>query len=120
MTFEQLLTKAIDEEFSILGEKCKRALHFHLKENFKLNEQNIAYRIKDFSYAIEDIFGIGAKLLQIRIMRNIYNKVGRSFLYVCNHQSLDFNKYLQAAKKNNEQLENFIQKRKEAEITITA
>ena len=104
MTFKQLLTNAIDEEFSILGEKCKKALYFHLKENFELNGQDIPYRIKDFSYAIEDMFGIGAKVLQIRIMKNMYSKLGQSFLYNCNQQTLEFNKYLQAAKENKERL----------------
>jgi hypothetical protein len=119
MTFEQFLIKAIDEEFSILGEKCKKALYFHLKDKFELNGQDISYRIKDFSYALEDIFGIGAKVLQIRIMKNIYRKMDRSFLYICNQQTLEFNKYLQAAKENKEKLENFNQRKKQSEIKIT-
>lgn len=100
LNFEELLLEAIDEEFSSLGKTCKQALYFHLEKNFKLNKRDIPFRIEDFSEAIENIFGAGAKLLQIRIMKNLFRKTGNPFPYLHDRKYLEFTKYLESAKVN--------------------
>jgi hypothetical protein len=98
MIFEELLLAAMDEGFSSLGEECKQAIYFHLEKEFKLNKQNIPSRIEDFSEAIESIFGIGAKVLEIRIMKNLFKKIGHPFPYLHNQKSLDFTNYIESAR----------------------
>ena len=104
MNFEELLMEAIDEEFSSLGQTCKQALYFHLEKDFKLNRQDIPFRIRDFSEAIEKIFGVGAKVLQIRIMKNLFKKMGPPFPYLHDRECLEFTKYLESARVNRNRL----------------
>jgi hypothetical protein len=68
MSFEELLLEAIDEGFSWLGESEKQTIYFYLEKKYKISKRDIPFRIEDFAEAIEDIFGLGAKLLEIRII----------------------------------------------------
>lgn len=98
MYFEELLLKTIDEEFSSLGSKCKQAIYFHLEKSFKIKKGDIPYRIKEFQEAIENIFGAGAKVLQIRIMKNLFKKIGHPLPHFHNQESLEFTNYLNLAR----------------------
>jgi hypothetical protein len=74
--FEQILFEAIDETLSNLGESVKTAIYFHLKASFKIKKQEIPYRLGDFSDALERIFGLGARILEISFMKNLHSKIG--------------------------------------------
>ena len=101
--FEEILLEAIDEGLSLLGESPKQALYFHLEETFNMNRQDIPYKIEEFTNAIEKIFGAGAKILKIQIMKCIFNKIGYSFKHYPKQKSLTFKEYIAAVKreKNN-------------------
>ena len=73
--FEEVLQDSIDEAFSSLGEAVKASIYFHLEHKFMIARQDIPWRIKDFSDALERIFGLGAKHLELLIMKNLYEKV---------------------------------------------
>ena len=73
--FEEVLQDSIDEAFSSLGEAVKASIYFHLEHKFMIAKQDIPWRIKDFSYALERIFGLGAKHLELLIMKKLYEKV---------------------------------------------
>lgn len=101
--FEEILLEAIDEGLSLLGESPKQALYFHLEETFNMNRQDIPYKIEEFTNAIEKIFGAGAKILKIQIMKCIFKKIGYSFKHYPKQKSLTFKEYIAAVKreKNN-------------------
>ena len=103
MSFEGLLLEAIDEGFSFLGESPKAAIYFHLEKTFKIKRQDIPYRIEEFTTAIERMFGTGAKLVEIRIMKSLFTKVGCTFKSYQSPANLDFTEYIAAIKlaKNN-------------------
>lgn len=73
--FESVLLKAIDDAFSTLGENVKTSIYFHLEHRFFLPKQDIPYRIEDFSDALEKIFGVGAKHLEILIMKKLNEEI---------------------------------------------
>jgi len=98
MTFEEVLLEAIDESFSWLGESEKQAIYFFLEKRYKISKQEIPYRIEEFTEAIEDIFGLGAKIIEIRIMKNLFSKMGYSFPYLHAQEGLEFTKYIEAAR----------------------
>jgi len=104
MNFEELLLESVDEGLSSLGETCKQAIYFHLEKEFKLNKRDIAFRIKDFAEAIENIFGVGAKLLEIRIMKNLFKNMGYPFPYFPNQECIEFTKYIESARVNKNRL----------------
>jgi hypothetical protein len=73
--FEKVLQDSIDEAFSSLGESVKASIYFHLDHDFLIPKRDIPYRINDFSNALERIFGLGARHLELLIMRNLHEKV---------------------------------------------
>jgi hypothetical protein len=98
MSFEKVLLEAIDEGLFLLGESAKQVVYFYLEKNYKIRKQDIPYRIEDFTEAIETIFGVGAKLLEIKIMKNLFSKIGYNFPYRHTQEGLEFTKYIEAAR----------------------
>ena len=103
INFEDVLLEAIDEGLSLLGESSKQALYFHLEKTFKMNRLDIPYRIEEFTDAVEKIFGSGAKILEIQIMKHLFKKVGYTFKHYPKQKNLAFTEYIAAVKleKNN-------------------
>ena len=98
--FEELVSEAVDECFSSLGDSCKQAIYFHLKGCYNISKKEIPSRIRDFADALEEIFGPGAKLIEIGIMRALYTKV-QDFKYSSKQEELSFTNYV-------ETLQNFL------------
>ena len=98
MSFEEVLLEAIDEEVSLLGESAKQAVYFYLEKNYKISKRDIPFRIEGFTEAMENIFGVGAKVLEIRIMKNLFSKMGYLFPYFRTQERLEFTKYIESAR----------------------
>jgi hypothetical protein len=103
VSFEENLLEAIDEGLSLLGESPKAAIYYHLEKTFKIKRQDIPYRIEEFTNAIERMFGNGAKIVEIRIMKCLFNRVGCTIKIYQRPANLDFTEYIEAIKltKNN-------------------
>ncbi|HTY75692.1 MAG TPA: hypothetical protein VMD05_09025 [Candidatus Nanoarchaeia archaeon] len=95
--FNLLLIDSIDEALLSLGESARRSIYFHIEKNFKVERKEIPGDLEHFQLALEKIFGVGARYIEILIMRNLYQKMGRSFKLRKNDQ-LEFIKYVEAAK----------------------
>ena len=95
-SFEKLLLEAVDDGLSSLGDSCQHVIYFHLEKTFKINRRDIPYKIEEFADAIEKIFGLGAKFLEILIMERLYEKVGHVIEY--NQKDLVFTEYVAVAR----------------------
>ncbi len=73
--FEGVLLESIDEAFSTLGDNVKRVIYFHLTEKFMITKMDIPSKIDDFSDALEKIFGLGARKLEILIIAKLHDKI---------------------------------------------
>jgi hypothetical protein len=73
--FNRLLLEAIDETLSCLGESSKKAIYCRLETEFNIKKKEIPNMIDDFSRALESLFGLGAKILEIMFMKSLYSKV---------------------------------------------
>ena len=91
--FMKLLLEAVDETLSSLGNSSKRAVYFYLERNFSIKKQDIPNRIEEFTDAIEKLFGNGAKILEIQIMKHLYENLGRDFEYFPENDNLLFAEY---------------------------
>lgn len=98
-SFEKLLSEAVDEALSTLGESVKQSIYFHLEKKFKIPKKEIPYRIDDFASGLEKIFGIGAKFIEIMIMKNLYEKIGQTLEWD-ESKELVFTEYIEAAKRS--------------------
>jgi len=74
--FDELLLDAIDEGISGLGEAGKTSIYIHLEGRFNIRKQEIPNKLDCFSNALQRIFGLGARQLEILIMKNLYAKLG--------------------------------------------
>jgi hypothetical protein len=74
--FDKLLLEAVDEGLSSLGESSRQAIYYHLNRSFNIRKEEIPNRIIAFTQAIESIFGVGAHLVEILVMRRLREKVG--------------------------------------------
>jgi len=91
--FEQLLTDAVENVFSSLGESCKQTLYFHFENRYNIRKREIATRIEDFADALEEMFGSGANLIEIKIMKALFSKA-QTFKYQPKQEALSFANYL--------------------------
>jgi hypothetical protein len=96
MTFEKLLLESIDEGLDCLGEKTKQAVYSHLKNTYSLSKEDIPYRIEDFTAAIENTFQKGALLLEIKIMKVLFAKIGYRYIRMEKPENLQFASYVHA------------------------
>ena len=67
--------EAIDESFSIFSNLEKRIVYLHLENDFKIKKQEIPFKIEDFADAIEQMLGIGAKVIEIRILEALHKRI---------------------------------------------
>jgi len=91
------MLEAVDEALSSLGDSSKEAIYFYLENTFDISRQDIPYKIEEFANAIEKVFGLGAKFLEIQIMKRFYEKVGPVFKYFPEGEDLTFTEYMTAA-----------------------
>ena len=96
--FNLIMLEAVDEALSFLGESAKRAIYYHLEEKFKIRREEIPIKIDDFVEAIEEIFGMGAKIIEMQIMKSLYKRVGHNFKYVPKEKDLLFTAYMKAVR----------------------
>jgi len=99
--FDKLLIEAVDETFSILGESAKRSIYFHLENNFHIEKDDIPLKTAKFAEALEKIFGVGAKLLKIKIMKGLYRKVRKTKIYGWKQpEDFKLTRYVEVLKQN--------------------
>jgi hypothetical protein len=78
-SFYDILLEAIDEALSSLGESSKIAIYLHLENSMGIKKQEIPFRIDDFQNALEKIFGLGARLLEILFVKNLHEKIKTTY-----------------------------------------
>lgn len=98
--FEKILLESIDESLLQLGELCRKATYYCLEKGFEMKKHEIPVKINRFSFALEEIFGSGAKILEIRIMKLINSKIGNASNYDYEQDDLKFVEYIEAVRKS--------------------
>ena len=93
-TFQELLIEAFDEYLLCLGEFCRKAIYFHLNQQYGIRRIEIPYKIKEFTKALEESYGPGAALIEIGVMKTLYEKSG-IINYLIGRDELYFVDYLE-------------------------
>jgi hypothetical protein len=96
--FNRFLLEAVDEGLSLIGKSAKQAVYFHLEKNFNITRDDVPQRIEEFANALEKMFGLGAKMIEIQIMKKLYEKIGNSE-YVLKQDDVVFTEYIAALRK---------------------
>jgi hypothetical protein len=99
-TFEKIFLEALDEGLSCLGESSKQAIYFHLEKRFGIKKVEIPFRVDDFADALEKIFGPGAKLIEIQIIKTLHRKIGAPLKWDKRQQNIVFTEYVAVARRS--------------------
>ncbi len=91
-SFGELVLDAIDEVFSALEDSCKGAIYACLSE-LDIQRKEIPHKIEEVSEAIERIFGPSAKLIEIRIIKALHERMP-NFEYCPEEADLLFTNYV--------------------------
>ncbi|MEM3551763.1 MAG: hypothetical protein QXN87_08715 [Candidatus Bathyarchaeia archaeon] len=103
--FSDLFLEAVDETLASLGEPCRQSVYLHLENNFRISREDIPSKIEEFAKAVENIFGFGAKLIEIEIMKRLHAKIG-GFKYYPKDKNLSFTQYATTVKMLHHLLDN--------------
>ena len=96
--FEKALLEAVDEGLAWLGDAAKQTIYYHLENGFNISRRDIPHKIEGFADAIEKIFGAAAALLEIQIMKKLFEKVGVSLKFLPEQEDLVFTEYVETIK----------------------
>jgi len=91
--FNAAIIEAVEESFSLFSASVKNAAYLHLEKAFKIKKQEIPSRIEDFADAMEQMFGVGAKLIQIRIIEALHKRI-KGFMFFPKKGDVDFKEYV--------------------------
>jgi hypothetical protein len=91
------IIEAIDESLASFGEFVKPAVYFQLENSYNVKKQDIPRRIEEFATAIEAIFGIGARLIEMKIIETLYASA-KGFMYIPQSEDLVFEDYVQTVR----------------------
>jgi hypothetical protein len=92
-SFETAILDAVDAGFAPFGRFGKQVIYLHLESTFKIKKQEIPYKIEEFADAIEQIFGTGAKLIEIRIIEALHER-NQDFVHFPKKGELAFAEYV--------------------------
>src|SRR3989337_1970285 len=91
---EETLLSAVDESLSSFGDSFKQVIYFQLANTYHIKKHEIPNKINEFADAIEEIFGIGAKLIEMKKLKALYGKVEGS-AYIAEKEELTFTEYIE-------------------------
>ena len=91
---DMTILEAVDESLASFVETVRKVVYSQLQNNYNLPKQEIPTRIEEFAAAIEGIFGIGARLIEVKIIQTLCTKA-KGFLYVPKEGELLFKDYVQ-------------------------
>jgi len=92
-TFNKLVLKTVDEVLSSLGNNCKTAIYHYIETECAIPMAEIPNRAQEFSNALQNLFGTGAVLIEIEIMKRLSNRVP-DFKFSPGKSSLSLKTYL--------------------------
>ncbi len=90
--FKAAVIEAVEEIFASFRNLDKQTIYFHLENAFKLKKEDIPNKIEDFADAIERMFGVGAKLIEIRIIQALHKRI-HDFMFIPKKGDVMFKEY---------------------------
>jgi hypothetical protein len=98
--FDFLFLEAVDEALNSLGESIKKSVYFHLEETYNIKRFEIPTKVAAFSNALEKMFGVGSRHIEILVMKNLFSKIEITCDWSVNGVGdLSFNEYVDLMRK---------------------
>jgi len=97
-SFEESFLEAADSAFSLLGDSGKQTIYLHLEKSYGLTRKAIPYEVVAFASALKAIFGEASVLIEMRIMRSLFQKA-RGFKVYSGKTELSFKDYVECLRR---------------------
>ncbi len=91
--FNFAIFETVDESFSSFKNMDKRVIYHQLECAFKIKKKEIPLKIESFADAVEQMFGVAAKLVEIRIIEALYKRFPE-FIFLPKEGNVDFKEYV--------------------------
>jgi hypothetical protein len=95
VSFDSLLLGAVDSAFSRIGPLAKHAFYFHLESCSGVSREAIPENVEAFVNALEQIFGVGALLIEVQIIKALKLQVPQ-FRHSPGEKEMSFLGYLES------------------------
>jgi hypothetical protein len=91
--FQTAITETVDQSLSSFSNLDKEAVYSCLENTFHISKQEIPGKIENFADAIEQMFGVGAKLIEIRMVEALHKRIPE-FIFFPKKGYVDFKEYV--------------------------
>jgi hypothetical protein len=91
--FNLAITETVDEIFSSFRNLDKEAAYLRLENAFKIKKDEIPLKIEGFADAIEQMFGVAVKLVEIRMIEALHRRFPE-FVFLPKKGDVDFKEYV--------------------------
>ncbi len=91
------ILEAFDESLSSFGESVKKAVYHQFRKDYNLGEQDIPSNIEKFAATIEIVFGVGAGLVEMKILETLHARTP-GFALLPDGENLVFENYVQGVR----------------------
>ena len=91
--FNTVIVETVDESLSSFCNLDKEAFYLRLENAFNIKKQEIPSKLEEFADAIEQMFGLGAKLIEIKIIQSLHKKIP-GFVFFPKKADVDFKEYV--------------------------
>jgi hypothetical protein len=92
---DSTILEAVDESLDSFGESVKQVVYYQLESSYHVRKQDIPRKIEEFVTAVEGIFGVGARLIEMRILEALYARTS-GFAYFPEGKDLVFKDYVRS------------------------
>jgi hypothetical protein len=73
--FKAIIIESVDESFASFSNLNKQAVYLHLEKTYNIKKEEIPCKMDKFTDAIEQMFGIGVKLVEMRIIKALHKRI---------------------------------------------
>jgi hypothetical protein len=91
--FSIAIVETVDESLSSFCNLNKEAVYLRLENTFNIKKQEIPNKLEEFADAIEQTFGLGAKLIEIKIIQALHKRIP-GFVFFPKKGDVDFKEYV--------------------------
>jgi hypothetical protein len=87
---DETLLQAVDDALLVLGKSARVAIYECIEKSYQVRREEIPDKVLTFHRALQDLLGSGAKIMERRIARDLYSRLGLDFTEHHNWTLIDF------------------------------
>lgn len=84
------LLQAVDAGLSVPGEIVRAAIYERIERSYQLKREEIPEKLETFHRGLQELLGAAAKVMEKLIAKNLYRRLGLSFMEHANWSIVDY------------------------------